>query len=154
MGCEFCALPRPRSKPLRRTGAYALSRWAVHFIKFRSWPPVSQAWGHSSRYAVCLPLWGWSQAVTLLAYVNHPGSQKDVSYWQPAHSLVEDASVGLRLQQSLPSSSGCCTPASLSLGRRALNGSLLALLWYSSGAILCLWVPGSPCVKAFFRVSL
>jgi len=30
--------------------------------------------------------------VTLLADVNHTGSQKDVvSPWEPAHSLVEDA---------------------------------------------------------------
>ena len=29
--------------------------------------------------------------MTLLAYVNHPGSQKDVvSNWHLAHSLVED----------------------------------------------------------------
>ena len=33
--------------------------------------------------------------MTLLADVNHPGSQEDlVSNWEPAHSLVEDATSG------------------------------------------------------------
>ena len=37
------------------------------------------------------PLESWSQAVTLLVDVNHPGSQEDVvSSWEPAHSLGED----------------------------------------------------------------
>ena len=37
------------------------------------------------------PLETWSQVVTLLADVNHIGSQEDmVSSWEPAHSLVED----------------------------------------------------------------
>ena len=36
--------------------------------------------------------------VALLADVNHPGSQQDsVSNWKPAHSLVEDWSLGPRL---------------------------------------------------------
>ena len=35
-----------------------------------------------------------TQAATLLADVNCPGSQEDVvSNWDPAHSLVEDASL-------------------------------------------------------------
>ena len=43
-----------------------------------------------------------SQAVTLLADVNHPGSQEDViSNWEPAHSLAEDAVSCPRLQQPL-----------------------------------------------------
>lgn len=38
---------------------------------------------------------GWSQAVTLLADVNHPGSQDDVvSDWQPAHNLARDVVSG------------------------------------------------------------
>ena len=39
-----------------------------------------------------------SQAATLLADVNHPGSQEDVvSSWEPAHSLVEDALSGAEI---------------------------------------------------------
>ena len=38
------------------------------------------------------PLGSLSQAVTLLADVNHPGSQEDmVSNWEPAHRFVKDA---------------------------------------------------------------
>ena len=41
------------------------------------------------------PLGSCSLAATLLADVNHPGSQEDlVSNWEPAHSLVEDAISG------------------------------------------------------------
>ena len=48
------------------------------------------------------PLESSSQAVDLLVDVNHPGSQEDaVSIWEPAHSLVEDALSGARLQQPL-----------------------------------------------------
>ena len=40
----------------------------------------------------------WSQAATLLADINHPGSQEDVvSSWEPAHSLVEDAISGAEI---------------------------------------------------------
>ena len=51
----------------------------------------------------------------LLADVNCPGSQEDVvSNWEPAHSLVEDASLwGYDWGSPLPSGSGCPTPASL-----------------------------------------
>ena len=41
------------------------------------------------------PLGSCSLATTLLADVNHPGSQEDlVSNWGSAHSLVEDAISG------------------------------------------------------------
>ena len=41
------------------------------------------------------PLESWSQAVTLLEDVNHPGAQEDVvSSWEPAHGLVENAVSG------------------------------------------------------------
>ena len=58
------------------------------------------------------PLGGWSQAATLLAGVNRPGSQEDlVSNWEPVHSLVEDASLcGWDCSSPLPS--GCRSPAS------------------------------------------
>ena len=40
--------------------------------------------------------------MTLLADVNHPGSQKDViSNWEPAHSLVEDAVSGAEIAPHL-----------------------------------------------------
>ena len=44
------------------------------------------------------PPGSWSLAATLLADVNHPGSQEDeVSNWEPAHSLVEDAVSGAEI---------------------------------------------------------
>ena len=60
------------------------------------------------------PLGSWSQAVTLLADVNRPGSQEDViSNWEPAHGLVEDAGLW-GWDCPLPSGSGCRTQASAS----------------------------------------
>ena len=58
------------------------------------------------------------QAMTLLADVNRPGSQEDVvSNWEPAHSLVEDASPwGRDCSTPLLCGSGCHTPACLPLG--------------------------------------
>ena len=50
---------------------------------------------------VC-PLGSCSLAATLLADVNHPGSQEDlVSNWEPAHSLVEDAISGAEIAPCL-----------------------------------------------------
>ena len=75
--------------------------------------------------------------MTLLADVNCPGSQKDVvSNWQPAHSLVKDVVSGaeIALAPYLP----VLAIALLSLclqGRRVLNISRLALLWYLIGKI-------------------
>ena len=44
------------------------------------------------------PQGSWSQAVTLLADTNGPGSQEDmVNNWEPAHSLVEDAVSGAKI---------------------------------------------------------
>ena len=43
-----------------------------------------------------------SQAATLLADVNRPGSQEDTdSNWEPAHSLVEDAVSGVEIAAAL-----------------------------------------------------
>ena len=55
--------------------------------------------------------------MTLLADVNHPGSQEDVvSNWEPAHSLMEDAGLwGREWSSPLPSGSGCHPLASLPL---------------------------------------
>ena len=61
-------------------------------------------------------LGSWSQAVTPLASVNHPGSQEDVisncsQFGERCGLWVWDCS------GPLPSTSGYCTPASLPLGR-------------------------------------
>ena len=65
--------------------------------------PVPAAWfpgdTSSAPSQVCCvsPLGHWSQAATLLADVNHLGSQEDVvSNWEP-HSLVEDAISGAEI---------------------------------------------------------
>ena len=70
--------------------------------------------------------------MTLLADVNRAGSQEDlVSNWEPAHSLVEDASL-LDGDCPLTSGSGCLMPASLPLGREGpiwqLSYSLLVFV--------------------------
>ena len=79
-------------------------------------PPPSQPfgflgaqWEHLLRCAVCL-LWGADLAATLLADVNHPGSQDDlISNWKPVHSLVEDA-------PCLPALAVACLPPCLQQG--------------------------------------
>ena len=118
LGYAFCAFPR--SEQLRRSGAW----WAVHlnhlgglYILITSMVLAAQCPGYAARAPsqVChvSPVGSWSQAVTLLADVNHPGSQEDlVSNWESAHSLVEDASLWGR-DCPLPTGSGCPTPASL-----------------------------------------
>ena len=90
--------------------------------------------------------------MTLLADVNHPGSQEDmVSNWKPAHSLVEDTHLWDQDWSShLPSNSGCHSPASLppTEGReqRAVH-SRLALLWYCLSPLFC--EQHRLCFKAF-----
>ena len=81
------------------------------------------------------PLESWSQFVTLLADVNHPGSQKDmVSNWQPTPSLVEVAVSGAEIAPApcLPTLAVTHLPLCLQRGR-AISGSGLALFWYSLG---------------------
>ena len=42
-------------------------------------------------------------SVTFMEDVNHPGSQEDlVRNWEPAHSLVEDAISGAKIDPRLP----------------------------------------------------
>ena len=68
------------------------------------------------------PLESWPQAVTLLADVNHPGSQEDeVSSWESAQSFVEDAISGAEIAEA---------PCLLALAVTSLP--------------LCLWVRGEP----------
>ena len=70
-------------------------------------------------------------SVTLLADVNHPGSQEDlVSIWKPPHSLVEDAISGAEFAPHLLD----LAVARLSVCLQWWDGpvcSWLALLWYS-----------------------
>ena len=59
--------------------------------------------GVPSQVCCVSPLGSWSLAATLLADVNHPGSQEDlVSNWEPAHSVVEDAISGAKIVPGLP----------------------------------------------------
>ena len=100
----FCALPS--SEQLRQPGAWQAHcpRWSVHLIT--SPVPATQfprcvARAPSQVCCVC-PLGSCSLAATLLADVNHPGSQEDlVSNWEPAHSLVEDAISGAEIAPCL-----------------------------------------------------
>ena len=71
-----------------------------------------------------------SQAATLLADVNHPGSQEDVvSSWEPAHSLVEDALSGAEIVASP------CLPA-------LAVTSLPLCLWERRGRQRMRWLDG------------
>ena len=99
--------------------------------------------------------------MTLLADVNHPGSQGDlVRNWEPAHSLVEDAVSGLRLPLS---GFGCLLPASLPLAGEGPVLSQLTLLWYSLSPLFCEWTwqclslelfAGKFFLSLFFSLSL
>ena len=75
--------------------------------------------------------------MTLLADINHPGSQEDiVSNWEPAHSVVEDASLWGG-DCPLPSGSGWHIPASLPLAEEEPVCSRLALFWFSLNPLFC-----------------
>ena len=78
--------------------------------------------------------------MTLLTDVNHPGSQEDlVSNWEPARSLVEDATSGAEIAPfRLWLAPACPLPL---VGDVPVH-SLLALLWYSLSPLFCEW-PGS-----------
>ena len=92
------------------------------------------------------PLESWSQTVTRMVAVSHPGSQEDkVSSWEPAHCLMEDAISGTEIAVPLAAGSGCCKPASLSPGGEGPLCSRLALLWYSLNPSFCEW--GRLCVR-------
>ena len=114
--------------------------------------------GHATRAAsqVCCvsPLESWSQAATLLADVNCPGSQEDmISNWEPAHSLVESGGLW-GWDCPLPSGSVCQVPVSLSPSGRGVGPvcSWLALLWYSLNPLSCEWA--RLCIRAFRRKVL
>ena len=160
-GLAFCELPR--SKLLRFSGALQghRPRLAVHFVPFAGlgssgdwvlgeWTvPVGPsvlvisptADSHFPRCAktaqsqMCLvsPLGSWSQAVTLLGDVNHPGSQEDVvSNCKPAHSLVGVVASGAEITAvpCLPALIVKCLPLCLRKGEAymqlACSSSLFA----------------------------
>ena len=118
-GCSAGALSKagpavfalPRSKQLRQPGV-----WQMHCPRWNMRLNHLPSPSHVVSQVGCMSLLvSWSQAATLLADVNCPGSQEDmVSNWKPAHSLVEDAHLWDQDWSSpLPSNSGCHTPASL-----------------------------------------
>ena len=75
--------------------------------------------------------------MTLLADVNHTGSQKDlVSNWEPAHSLVEDAFSGANIGPCLPTLAVARLPLCLRWGNGPVH-SQLALLLYSLSPLFC-----------------
>ena len=74
--------------------------------------------------------------MTLLADVNHPGSQEDlVSIWEPAHSVVEGA---ISVTET---AAACCllalTVGSLPLCLQVGRGWYAALLWYLLNPLFC-----------------
>ena len=74
------------------------------------------------------PLVSSSLTATLLADVNHPGSQEDlVSNWEPVHSLVEDAVSGAEIAPHLPALAATHLPPCLQLWE-GMVCSWLALL--------------------------
>ena len=101
---------------LRRPGAWwaHCPRWIVCLNHLPS-PGRSVSWEVARTLSqVCLvSLGSWSQTASLLADVSQPRFQEDVvSNWEPAHSLVEDASLR-GWDCPLPASSGCRMHASL-----------------------------------------
>ena len=74
---------------------------------------------------------------TLLADVNHPGSQEGlVSNWEPAHSSVQDAISGSEIAPCLQALAVACLPLFLWCGDGPVH-SWLALLWYLLSPLFC-----------------
>ena len=93
----------------------------------------------SSQVCHVSPLESWSQAVTLLADVNHPGSQEDVvSNWKPTHSLVKDAFSGAEIAPCLLVLAVTHLPLCLQQGHGPVCNRL-TLLWYSLNPLFCEW---------------
>ena len=75
--------------------------------------------------------------MTLLAGVNHPGSQEDlVSNWEPAHSLMEDAVSGAKIVPFLLSLAVTSLPLCLWWGEGPVH-SWVAVLWCSLNPLFC-----------------
>ena len=140
VGHAFYALIR--SEQIRRPGARRAhcSRWAVH-LNHLPGPgcPVSRLCRKCIISGVpCVSSGSWSHTVTLLADVNRFGTQEDlVSNWEPARSLVEDASLWGQ-EIPLSSSSGCWHACLSASGVREVPVcSQLALLWCWHNPLFC-----------------
>ena len=96
------------------------------------------------------PLGRWSQAVTLLADVSHPGSQEDVvSNWQPAPCLVEDAVSGAMIASRLLALAVACLPLHLPWGLEPVC-SLIAFLRCWLNPLFCEWASLCLRLELFF----
>ena len=121
--------------------ASALSQWTL-CLNHLPGPGCSVSWVRCDSTVSALPCVSSGKLTSgcyVLADVNCPGSQEDVvSIWEPAHSLVENAGLGLRLQQPLAFSfwlSLACLSAS-GAGEGPVC-SRLALLRYSLNPLFC-----------------
>ena len=113
-------------------GERTLPKWEVRLST--SPIPAAQFPGCAvgARFQVChvSPLGSQSLPATLLAAVNHPGSQEDVvSNWEPAHSLVKNAVSGAKIVPRFLALDAACLPLCHQWGEGPVL-SLLALLWY------------------------
>ena len=139
MGVHFVPFPCPSS-----SGDQVLGECSVPgglCILITSLVPATQFPGCSARAPsqVCCvsPLESWSLAATLLADVNHPGSQEDVGRnWEPAHSLVEDAVSGAEIAPHLLTLAVFRLLLCLQHGQGPVC-SRLSLLWYSLNPLFC-----------------
>ena len=109
----FCALPRSKQlrPPDQVLGKCTLPLGGTYY--HLPSPSPSASW-------VCRvsPLGSWSLTATLMADVNHPGSQQDlVSNWELAHRLVEDAVSGAKIAPCLPALTVSRLPLCSSGGR-------------------------------------
>ena len=95
--------------------------------------------GHSPSWAMHRLSGGWSQAVTFLADMNHPGPQDDVvSDWQPARNLLGDVVSGTEISAaSYLQALAILCPLFCLWGGRALNSSQLTLLRYLFNPLFC-----------------
>ena len=133
----LCMSCTSRSKPLRFSGAQQVTDPDGLCVLCPSWVRAAQSTGclvsalspvGCASYHLpgpgCLVsqvcdvslLGSCSQAVTLLADVNHPGSQEDVvSNWEPAHSWMEDEDSGAESAAALclPVPAVTCLPLRL-----------------------------------------
>ena len=108
--------PGPSSSGEQVLGERTLPKWEVRLST--SPIPAAQFPGCAvgAPFQVChvSPLGSQSLPATLLAAVNHPGSQEDlVSNWEPACSLVEDAISGAEFAPRLPALSVAHLPLCL-----------------------------------------
>ena len=126
---------------MTRCLASALSQWTL-CLNHLPGPGCSVSWVRCDSTVSALPCVSSGKLTSgcyVLADVNCPGSQEDVvSIWEPAHSLVENAGLGLRLQQPLAFSfwlSLACLSAS-GAGEGPVC-SRLALVRYSLNPLFC-----------------